>query len=156
MSSVRIRDLPDSTGVLSSDNLIISSSSTTYKASISETKSVFISQTSNTRGSSLETNYNITSSDISNIVNINKTIASTVTIPASVSNASNIGDYIDIINSSSTNSDVRILAETGIYIRSFGNHKDLVSQYQSCKATKFSATEWLLSGNLYTSPSGTF
>lgn len=156
MSNIRVRDLPSSTGVLDSDNLIVSSQSTTYKLSVSDTKSILRSKISNVRTSDLETNYDVRSSDIGNILNISKTIASTITIPLSVSSTTNIGDDIQIINTSSTSSDVRILAESGVYIHSFGGHTDLIAQYNSCKIMKFSNTEWLITGDLYTSPSGTF
>ena len=105
--------------------------------------------------SSTETNYDTSTSDIGTILNVNKSIVSTIKITTATSNGANVGDSIDVINTSSVQ-DVRILAQSGVYIRSMGNHLDLTRQYSVGKITKFSSNEWMLTGDFFTSPSGTF
>lgn len=155
MSSTKIKDLPTSTGVLSSDNLIVSSNDLTYKLSLTDTKQEFRKQSVNNRTSSAESSYSILSSDLGAIINVNKIAHTRVTIPTNVSNAANIGDYIDIVNMSATN-DVRLTPGSGIYLRSAGGHTDLTEQYAVGRATKLNSTDWILTGDFFTSPSGTF
>tara|TARA_B100001778_G_scaffold92184_1_gene75276 strand:- start:43121 stop:43588 length:468 start_codon:yes stop_codon:yes gene_type:complete len=155
MSSIRIKNLPASTGVLNTDNLIVSSDDLTYKLPVSGIKKQLIKQTTNLRAVATELNYDTTANDINNIINVNKSVPSTVTITSAASTSANIGDHIDVFNTSST-SDVRILSPSGVYIRSMGNHVDLTRQYGVGKITKFSSNEWMLTGDFFTSPSGTF
>jgi len=155
MSSTRVKDLPASTGVLSSDNLIVSSDNLTYKLSISDIKKEFRSKQISSRTSAAETNYNLQTVDIGNMLNIGKLSHSTVKITSSLSNSSNIGDYIEIINTSPS-FDVRVVGDSGVLIRSNGNHTDLTTQYSSGKITKFDTNQWILTGDFFTSPSGTF
>lgn len=155
MSSIRIKNLPASTGVLTTDNVIVSSNDLSYKLPISDMKKEFNKQSSTSLTSSTETNYDTSTSDIGTILNVNKSIASTIKITTATSNGANVGDSIDVINTSSLQ-DVRILAQSGVYIRSMGNHLDLTRQYSVGKITKFSSSEWMLTGDFFTSPSGTF
>ena len=155
MSSIRIKNLPASTGVLTTDNVIVSSNDLSYKLPISDMKKEFNKQSSTSLTSSTETNYDTSTSDIGTILNVNKSIVSTIKITTASSNGANIGDSIDVINTSSLQ-DVRILAQSGVYIRSMGNHLDLTRQYSVGKITKFSSNEWILTGDFFTSPSGTF
>jgi len=155
MSSIRIKNLPASTGVLTTDNVIVSSNDLSYKLPISDMKKEFNKQSSTSLTSSTETNYDTSTSDIGTILNVNKSIVSTIKITTATSNGANIGDSIDVINTSSLQ-DVRILAQSGVYIRSMGNHLDLTRQYSVGKITKFSSNEWMLTGDFFTSPSGTF
>ena len=155
MSSIRVKNLPVSTGVLNTDNLIVSSDNLTYKLPVSDLKKQLIKQTSNSRTIATELNYDTTADDINNIINVNKSVPCTVTITSAASTIANIGDHIDVFNTSST-SDVRILSPSGVYIRSMNNHVDLTRQYSVGKITKFSSNEWMLTGDFFTSPSGTF
>ena len=155
MSSIRIKNLPASTGVLNTDNVIVSSNDLSYKLPISDMKKEFNKQSSTSLTSSTETNYDTSTSDIGTILNVNKSIVSTIKITTATSNGANVGDSIDVINTSSLQ-DVRILAQSGVYIRSMGNHLDLTRQYSVGKITKFSSNEWMLTGDFFTSPSGTF
>jgi hypothetical protein len=155
MSSIRIKNLPASTGVLTTDNVIVSSNDLSYKLPISDMKKEFNKQSSTSLTSSTETNYDTSTSDIGTILNVNKSIVSTIKITTATSNGANVGDSIDVINTSSVQ-DVRILAQSGVYIRSMGNHLDLTRQYSVGKITKFSSNEWMLTGDFFTSPSGTF
>ena len=155
MSSIRIKNLPASTGVLTTDNVIVSSNDLSYKLPISDMKKEFNKQSSTSLTSSTETNYDTSTSDIGTILKVNKSIVSTIKITTATSNGANIGDSIDVINTSSLQ-DVRILAQSGVYIRSMGNHVDLTRQYGVGKITKFSSNEWMLTGDFFTSPSGTF
>jgi hypothetical protein len=155
MSSIRIKNLPASTGVLTTDNVIVSSNDLSYKLPISDMKKEFNKQSSTSLTSSTETNYDTSTSDIGTILNVNKSIVSTIKITTATSNGANVGDSIDVINTSSLQ-DVRILAQSGVYIRSMGNHLDLTRQYSVGKITKFSSNEWMLTGDFFTSPSGTF
>ena len=127
MSSIRINNLPASTGVLTTDNVIVSSNDLSYKLPISDMKKEFNKQSSTSLTSSTETNYDTSTSDIGTILNVNKSIVSTIKITTASSNGANIGDSIDVINTSSLQ-DVRILAQSGVYIRSMGNHLDLTRQ----------------------------
>ena len=155
MSSIRIKNLPASTGVLNTDNAILSSDDLTYKLSISGMKQEFRKQTTTTKTSAAEANYNLASTDIGNILNINKTAHSTVKVTSAISSAANIGDYVDVINTNAS-FDVRFIADSGVSIRSRGGHTDLVDQYSSGRVTKFDTNQWLLTGDLFTSPSGAF
>ena len=155
MSSVRVKNLPASTGVLNADNPIVSSDDLTYKLPVSGIKKELVKQTANSRAIATELNYDTTADDLNNIINVNKSVPSTVTITSAASTSANIGDYIEVFNTSST-SDVRILSPSGVYIRSMNNHVDLTRQYSVGKITKFSSNEWMLTGDFFTSPSGTF
>ncbi len=155
MSSIRVKNLPASTGVLNTDNLIVSSDDLTYKLPVSDLKKQLVKQTANSRTIATELNYDTTADDLNNIINVNKSVPSTVTITSAASTSANIGDYIEVFNTSST-SDIRILAPSGVYIRSMNNHVDLTRQYSVGKITKFSSNEWMLTGDFFTSPSGTF
>lgn len=155
MSSIRIKNLPASTGVLTTDNVIVSSNDLSYKLPISDMKKEFNKQSSTSLTSSTETNYDTSTSDIGTILNVNKSIVSTITITTTANNSANIGECIDVINTSALQ-DVRILAQSGVNIRSEGNHTDLTRQYSVGKITKFSGNEWMLTGDFFTSPSGTF
>lgn len=155
MSSIRVKNLPVSTGVLNTDNLIVSSDNLTYKLPVADLKKQLVKQTTNSRTIATELNYDTIADDINNIINVNKSVPCTVTITSAASTSANIGDYIEVFNTSST-SDVRILSPSGVYIRSMNNHVDLTRQYSVGKITKFSSNEWMLTGDFFTSPSGTF
>jgi len=155
MSSIRIKNLPASTGVLNTDNLIISSDDLSYRLSISDMEKELRKQTVTTKTSAVEPNYDLASTDIGNIVNINKAAHSTVKVTSALSSAANMGDYVDVINTNSL-VDVRFIADSGVSIRSRGGHTDLVDQYSSGRVTKFDTNQWLLTGDLFTSPSGAF
>lgn len=153
-SFIRIKDLPASTGVALSDTLLASSATTTYNLSISDLDKELRKKTVNTRSTSSETNYEFQTTDIGNIVVFNKLAPSTATISQSLSTNTNIGETINIVKIS--NQPLRILPSSGIAAISFGNHVDLVETNTFGQLTKISNNTWLLYGNFFTAPSGTF
>lgn len=153
MSSIRIKNLPSATGVLSSDNFIVSSEDLTYKLPLSDIKNE-ITQTSVNTQSGGNANYDIQTSDLRNVLVIDKSFDSTVTITNSLNSSATIGDKIDIVKMSV--GELRILAASGINIISQNNLTDVRSYYVSCSLQKLTTSNWLLSGDLYISPSGSF
>lgn len=153
-SFIRIKDLPASTGVALSDTLLASSATTTYNLSISDLDKELRKKTVNTRSTSSESNYAFQTTDIDNIVVFNKLAVSTASLSKSVSDTANTGDTIDIVKT--TDQALRISASSGVSIISVGNHTDLIEKNSYSQLIKINDNQWLLTGYLFTAPSGTF
>jgi len=153
MSSIRIKNLPDPTGILYSDNFILSSDDLSYKISLSGIKNEITSPSVNTQSGG-NSNYNIQLSDLRNTLVIDKSFDSTITITSGINDSCAVGEKIDVIKMSI--GELRVVADSGINIVSQNNLTDIESYHTRCSLQKISSSNWLLSGDLYSAPSGSF